>query len=472
MSKDLFAKPEPGRNLAERLAAAIRAEAAEEFPGIAVRLFTWLIQHEQIEKLDGLAVLSRAFTVDDPSIITLVADHKSPDDIPLSPIDCWPSLARSAVDLFSKRLILSDNYYSAVPDTTAWDQLAKRGYVRLEPLYRTHRLAVTFIPDDLPTANGRSEHSSKDPVQLSALAFFEKQDSGLDAVRRSKVRSVELLLFLSNYVLSAEPDALTTYEAACECGGTHNYYFSSWIASMLERRWVPIGHKQAFATAESIAQLFKGYEDKLRELISGNGRYLLRTLGISLSDLRLRTIAEDEDTRVEWIGIIADIAHAVDNDLGKIRLLATEVKETPTLLDEIQVHRERREAVRRRSWLVEVNATTQDVARMTVAQARAAIENLDGFVLCVVQLDGVTPVSQEVLKERCHFVVDIGRRIQPIWNNYSRFEETKGEVRTSIDDIELYVEEGQVRFAIGSEVWENGLPFDEFVSFIQIGWEE
>jgi hypothetical protein len=221
------------------------------------------------------------------------------------------------------------------------------------------------------------------------------------------------------------------------------------------------------------------YEEELRELTTGTGKHLLRTLGISLTDLGLRTIAEDEDTRVEWIGIIADIAHAVGKDLGKIRLLAAEVSETPTLLNDIEAHRERREIVRRnrttgelveqlleesleqhgiavcrtgvgsdfevaqdyliddeemmialggerRSWLLEVKATTQDVVRMTVAQARKAIENLDEFVLCVVRLDDTTAVSQETLKERCYFMNDIGQRIQPIWNNYTRFRKNQG----------------------------------------------
>ena len=55
---------------------------------------------------------------------------------------------------------------------------------------------------------------------------------------------------------------------------------------MWDRKWVPLGdNKQAAATAESIAQLFHGEEERLSELTAGRGKQLLEALGISLADL-------------------------------------------------------------------------------------------------------------------------------------------------------------------------------------------
>jgi hypothetical protein len=518
-SKSLGVKPDRARLFDRIRRRAANVEAENEFSAIAVRLFTWLVQNNQIDELDGLPVVSRAFTSENPSLIVLAADRGTSDDVPLGPVGCWPDRARHAADLFSKRFTLSDEYFSALPDPTTWSALAAKGYVRVEPLYRTQRTAIQFIPDELPAADTKGKHSSKEPTVVSALAFFEKEESGLHAARRSKARAIELLLFISNYVLAVEPDALKTDVTLCECNESHKYYFSSWISPMLERRWVPLGdNKQVPATAESVAQLFEGRDDELRELISGNGKALLRALGISLADLRLRAVARDEDTRVAWINIMSDLVQAAQNDLGRVKLLAEEMKETPGLIDDIAAHRDRKEIVRRNrktgelvetvleelledygisvdrtgvgsdfeisqdylideeevmlslgersKILVEVKSTTQNVVRMTVAQGRLATERPDQFVLCVVPLDEILETTPENLKECCRFVVDIGRRIQPIWEEYTRFEETKGEVCTPIGDIELYVEESQVRFAVRSEVWISGLPFNEFVGFV------
>ena len=117
---------------------------------------------------------------------------------------------------------------------------------------------------------------------------------------------------------------------------------------MWGRRWVPLGDsKQASATAESIAQLFRGQEERLGELMAGSGKRLLEALGISLADLALRAVANDEDTRVSLIGSLSSIVRAAGNDVAKVRLLAEEIKESPDLLDEIQERRDRRETVRR-----------------------------------------------------------------------------------------------------------------------------
>jgi hypothetical protein len=99
----------------------------------------------------------------------------------------------------------------------------------------------------------------------------------------------------------------------CECGHQHRYYPSLWLIPMWDRKWVPLGeNKQAAATAESIAQLFRGQEERLSELTAGRGRHLLEALGISLADLTLRAVANDEDTRVSLIGSLSRIMRAAE----------------------------------------------------------------------------------------------------------------------------------------------------------------
>jgi hypothetical protein len=160
--------------------------------------------------------------------------------------------------------------------------------------------------------------------------------------------TLELLLFLANYVLEAEPDSLEPVTGECECGRQHRYYPSHRLIPMFDRKWVSLGeNKQAFATAESIAQLFEGEEEQLAELTAGKGRLVLEALGISMADLTLRAIAPDEDTRISLIGSVSSIMRATGNDVEKVKLLAEEISESPDLLDELQQRRDRREMVRR-----------------------------------------------------------------------------------------------------------------------------
>ncbi len=492
------------------------------FAGIAVRFFVWLVRHDKTDRLEGFPVLTRATTREDAALATLFRDPAKSDERLLAPTGCWPESARLVADLFPKRQTLSDAYHEALTDEALWVRIADEGYVRLNPRFKTQRRHIPFIPDEpLPVSekDKKLKHRTKDAVELSALAFFEKDETGLDAVRRSKTRAVGLLLFLANYVLEVDAGALDAVEAECECGVTHRHYRAAWLVPMWDRQWVPLGDgKQSSATAESIAQLFVGREEELRRFTAGKGRKLLEALNISLADLSLRAVAKDEDTRISLIDSLADIMHAADNDADKVKLIAEEIKESPKFLDEIRKYRETREKIRRnqslgaeveqllkealqdhglkvtrtgvgsdyeveedyvvdekevilaiedgrRPFLVEVKATVGKVARMTVTQAATAVGNKDRFILCVVRLD-LPDATPEIVQERCRFVMDIGHQIEPVWEEYRRYQETKGEACTRVGEVELIVHESEVRFAVGDGAWAGGLSLHNAVKQI------
>ncbi|BAU49573.1 histidine kinase [Sulfurifustis variabilis] len=492
------------------------------FGRIAVRFFVWLVRHDKTDRLDGFPVLTRATTKEDAGLATLFRDPAKSDERLLAPIGCWPEPARLVADLFPKRLTLSDMYHEALADEALWRGIADKGYVRLNPLFKTQRRHIPFIPDEpLPVSekDKKLKHRTKDSVEVSALAFFEKDETGLDAVRRSKTRAVSLLLFLATHVLEVDSDALDTVEADCECGEKHHHYRAAWLVPMWDRQWVPLGDaKQSSATAESIAQLFVGREEELRQLTAGKGRKLLEALNISLADLSLRAVAKDEDTRISLIDSLTDIVHAAENDLEKIRLVAGEIKQSPGLLDEIREHRERREKVQRnqsfgaeverllkealqghglkvtrtgvgsdyeveedylvddkevilevenghRSFLVEVKATVGKVAKMTVTQAETAVHHKDRFILCIVRLDS-PDTTLEIVQERCRFVMNIGHQIEPVLEEYRRYQETRDEACTRVGEVELIVHDSEVRFAVGDGAWTSGLSLHDVVERI------
>ncbi|MRS03071.1 hypothetical protein EG832_07595 [bacterium] len=496
-----------------------------ELGNINVSFFVWLVRHNKMDLLEGFPVLTRATTESDPSLTIFVRDLAKADEVLLAPILCWPEAARKISDLFPKRQTLSDDYHNSLTDDAFWRKLATENYVRLNPLFRTRR-RVPFMPDEpLPIIEGdrKLKHRTKDLVDVSALAFFEKDETGLDAVRRSKTRAVNLLLFLTSYVLDEDTGSFDMISADCECGERHRYYRAAWLAHMWDRQWVPLGDsKQSYASAETIAQLFDGKEAELRQITSGKGRQLLEALSISLADLSLRAVAKDENTRISLIDSLTDIVHAAGNDAEKVKLVAEEIRYSPRLLDDIREHRERREKVQRnqafgaeverllkealenygikvtrtgvgsdyeieedyviddteivlsitngrQSYLVEVKATVSDHARMTKKQAETAVSEKDRFILCMIRLNSREATS-DLVREQCRFVMDIGSQIEPVWNEYNRYLNTREEVCSRVGDVELIVQESDVRFAVGKGAWENGLNFCDAIEVIkQIG---
>jgi len=121
----------------------------------------------------------------------------------------------------------------------------------------------------------------------------------------------------------------------------------------------------------------------------------------------------------------------------------------------------------RQSFLVEVKATVNNDARMTVKQAETAVENRDRFILCVVSL-GSREATLEIVRERCRFITDIGYQIEPVWKEYSRLQETKGEACSRVGEVELIVKDSEVRFAVSEGAWENCKRLGDIVGYILV----
>jgi len=510
---------------AEVLAAALqklkeRAKASPvdtDFAEIAVESFRWLVEHGHIEELDGLPVVTRASTPEELAIATLMRDPTKPEDVLLAPTGRWPDAAQLVADLFPKHQTLADAYHVAVPDAAQWATVAETGLVRLDPLFTSRRRGIPFIPDEplpVPEKEKKLRHRTKDAVQVSALAFFEKEDTGLDSVRRSKTRALRLLLFLADHVLPSHPFALEPAQAECECGEKHRYYPCAWLVPMWRNQWVALGDsKQAGASAESIARLFEGHEEDLRRLTGGAGRKLLESLGISLADLGLRAVAKDESTRISLIDSLSDIVSAAGHDTAKVRLVAEEIKQSPGLLNDIQEHRKRREKVQRNQGIgkkveeafqqafgeghglavkrfpvgadytvependylddsgreivleigrfyVEIKATTVDHVRLTDVQAGKAAEESERFVLCVVPLaDPTAPIDANVIVRQARFVTDIGEKVRPLVEGVASLEASKRAVLDEGGPVALEMRGETVRYRVDQEVWEGGISF-------------
>jgi len=496
---------------------------SDRFRAGSISLFSWLISQKLTDNLDGFPVLA---STEDQEVAALCFLKRLPttdEKMPLMPVAQWPDIVRTHRDLFPKHSIINDAYAITVDD---WKLLADQGYVRHSPLFISRQHLETFVPDEpLPEKDDKGKklrHRTNEPVDISALAFFGDDSTGLDAVR-SKVRAANLLRFLVGWVLLQDASTFDELEVACECGGTHRYYRASWLIPLSNRKWVSIGDgKREVASAESISQLVREYPD-LRELLTdGWGAKLLEALKISIADLMLRSVAEKESDRIAYIGTMSEIVRVSGNDPEKARQIVAELSRSKELVEEILEHKQRREKVQRNkdfgaaieimlsealknsglkvertgvgsdfkvtapdveeendvledgrevlfkitgdlnSFLIEVKATTVASARMTVTQARTAVGQPDRFILCMILVDGPDSTIDSI-RHNSRFIADIGVRLEPAWREYSKIESAKRSGTRPFEGIELVMTENQTRFAVDKSVWLTGLTFAEAI---------
>ncbi|MBA7641177.1 hypothetical protein ES703_48852 [subsurface metagenome] len=474
--------------------------------------------------MEGFPVLTEAPSDTEHVILTLTKHISDQDSKPLAPSGSWPDKAQPFMDLFPKRLVLSSKYFDECKDTNLWKQLEEQGYMRTSPLYKGKENIDGFLPDEpLQEVEKNKRHRALETCEVNMITFLEKKDIGLlDTSRKSKKRATALLKFLVEFVLQEDLIAFDQVEANCECGDSHHYYLAGWLIPLKHRQWIPIGeNKASVPTAEYLARLIEGEDNLVKMLSEDLGAKLMEAVGVSVADFSLRTIAQDEETRLTLIKSLADITEATGNDTDRVRALAQEIKNHPEVLAWVEEHKAKREKVHRnqaigalveqqlkevleakglkvtrtgvgsdfevendftqdnvevllkvgnakKTYLIEIKGTTQNNVRMTVAQARTAVKQMDRFSLCVVSL-GEARVTEQAVLERSRFVMDIGQRIEPLWDEYSRLEATKQNAHIQEGDIKLEMTESETRFSVGRIAWESGANFEDAVEYFLNG---
>ena len=118
----------------------------------------------------------------------------------------------------------------------------------------------------------------------------------------------------------------------------------------------------------------------------------------------------------------------------------------------------------RKSVFVEVKATTGDTVRMSVPQVEQAVLHQDRYFLCVVRVADAM-IDTETFKTQAKIVVDIGSRLEQLWNEYCSMESVLGEFKIHDSDLTVERAKQEVRFGISRVVWSGG---EDFISAIEL----
>lgn len=235
--------------------------------------------------------------------------------------------------------MLSAAYYESCPNLDLWNVISQQGYVLLSPLCVTQERIKAFLPDEpLPEPSKGTSHEASKAVEVSTIAFLKKEDIGLiDTVRKSKSRAIPFLQFLLKVVLVEDSQAFEKIETSCECGLKHNYYRAAWSIPLSQRKWIPVGDSKAVApNAESLTALLAEREDLVKLLREGKPAELMQIIGMSIGDLLLRFVANDEKSRITLISSVTDLYKAAGSDTEKFRAIAEEIKNNPGIIQELE----------------------------------------------------------------------------------------------------------------------------------------
>lgn len=485
-----------------------------------IDLFNWLLEHNEDEYFEGYPVLS----LKDKTFTTLSKQDK---EKLLAPQNIWHETAQRFGDLFPQDYVISSVYIEKTSQKDKWDKLKNLGFVRTDPLCKE---TVKISRDDLDALVVNSdlgedkEHEITADVELSTIAFLATKDKGIiDTIRKSKDKARKFLEFLFDYIINNDSGWDNPVEVGCECGSKHKIYPASWLGLLKDRSWVPVRKdKSEKPNAQALAPLIRTDTKLIEKCREDKSSILLRSLNIRISDLMMLVAAEDDKSKIDLDKAMGSLLSTFMTNPSQLSKIAELAKSDPKLfIEEIEERLSTREQIRRNQNIgslvekllksvlekegfkvevtgvgsdfviehdfvkddietifevkkegktqsyIEVKATSQAFARMTLTQAIEAKKTSDKYVLCVIPFNGLE-VNEEDVKSRARFVMDIGQKVQDKVIKVENLKKVEQEAISETGDIEIEISEGPIRFKISERVWEIGKTFEQFLEFLRV----
>ncbi len=412
------------RELITRLQERADNDPDDKFAEASVRLFTWIVNEKDWDRLRGFPVFTKENDLGSPKVLYLPRNPND-DERPLAPVGAWPEDLQPFSDLFPLTRILGDAFFKAMPESKKWQILNKRGFIRTNVII-TRNVNVNFkefFPADYLNEDYDGDHKTVDPV---AVKDFVGRVEIMARVRDSRSRAFLFWRFLTEWLIKKDVQGLKIKEAKCECEDTHEYYQAAWLMPVRKDGWIRIeGGGRATVRPQTLAILLRDNGWKPSSLSENPAAVnLLEAIGLTQFDLLREFLTENDEERNEQDSILTDILVAAEGDLSVIHELVHDLKEHRKLKQRVHANQhlgqlveklvkeslERRNFTVRRtgigsdfeisdetydvanleltlgsqSWLVEVKATRDQSVRLSSTQAKTAAEKRERFLLCVV----------------------------------------------------------------------------------------
>jgi hypothetical protein len=493
-----------------------------------IHYFQWLIENKKEEYIKDVFVIVEKGRIS--TEINYSKKRLSVDKL-IVPSTIWDDKYSLYKEIISKRYVLIDEYsdYLTADD---FRYLKLEDLIFISPLINKKNPTKSEIKLLLKKTDSYSRlFNEKDEmvdvnIEYTDIAYLTRSEDNILAKTADSFKSAKSLLnFLLSQVLENDPlfNKTTEFLVNDEKISISNCL---WVSRLRDTQWVPVKsidtEKQNNSERPSVAnitELIRDEEDILKNINTKNASLFFNYLGISSADIIRNTLSNDEE-KLNWDMAFSQLLSnkSIDAELavemlGDPRLQAVylqqrkereQIKANQDLgylfesifrtIFESDEYKEQGFLIERTAFgsdygviyeqdiadgegsevifkigqiLIELKATSKSYAEMTPLQAETATKNIDKYVLAVLPLKGfeITEVS---LKENSRFIVNIA---EPLVNRYKEYQSYNQKKIISTSEqmgVKLNIEEGNIRYQVKSELWENNsLCFDEFINWLK-----
>ena len=484
---------------------------SDEYILASPRLFAWFVTNQESTHLRGFPTFSVG-PDDGGQRVLRLGQAEGHLEVPLAPTKSWEKDLQEYADLFPPGYIMSEDFFTAIPEVAVWQELSEEGFVRTDVLINSEKTIGDFLPAE-PLQD--REHKTVDAVAATDVFLLTKERVGvMSRVRDSQVRARLFWRFLTEWLVTHDPKGVEIRTEKCECGVPHEYYPATWLVPVVRNNWVPQGNDiRDRATAQSLAKLLRGSgwtPDSLSD--SSASVELMKAIRVSHFDLMRHFVVSDDEQRSALDDTLTHILVSTGGDLSHVRDFVDDMETDGDLIEDLAKRRERRRVVHEnqilgdyveelvkealedegfsvqrtgigsdyeieydlieedteigielsrnnQTWLVEVKATREVRVRMTAKQAVTAVNRGNGFLLCVVSLvHGGTDLQIDDIRANMRFVQNIGPRVEPLCQELDALNHRRDHATTPSDsDIQLEIEAGTARIRVDKAVWQDGV---------------
>lgn len=472
----------------------------------AIDSLVWLVKNQRIDLLSDLPVLTKNI---DSELNIPFAKLSSSSPL-LVPTELWLTVPEEYTDLFPSEYILSSEYVGRLSDTD-WQFIKQNRIVYSDPIYEEE---TELDYKDIFVVEDEQKAHRMDELTCSKIAFLDhpKDKRIYDRIRKSKIRAILFVKFILTIVIEKDHKWLQEETINCECGSPHSVRPSHWFYYVKSRKWVPSvnGGSEALS-AQSLASLLVTEKSIISVLKEDKPALFLNKLGIGIGEILRNIVTGGDDTlKLEWDKVFGAI---LTSEVDPAKLLA-EFQERERNREKVQVNQEIGKTIEKifeatfssdyfkslgfkiertgigsdyelehdfidgdeekilklsaskSSTLVEIKSTVKPFCRMTTTQAKKAVDNAEIFCLCVVPLIDVE-ITEDIIRTNARFVTNIGDLLKPKVSEATSFQEIRNEAVSVIDDIEIDINEAQIKYRVNQVVWQDGKSYEEFVSYLR-----
>jgi len=338
------------KTLIERLRARKDNAPDDNFAEASVEVFKWIANEEDWNPLSDFP----AFAEEDHAegtkrVIMMQQLQKDAGEYPyLAPVRAWQNDLQKYADLFPKRHIMADAFFSALPDSDVWQHLNEDGFAKNCVIIKTPKKDAEPIPDDHTKDKVEEKHSPAESITATNIAFLKKEDIGIMSRVPDSQRLARLFWrFLVDWLLVQEPQGLENLPAKCaDCDAKHAYPLAEWLVPVKKNQWVPTGNrKTALANAESLGALFQNAPDDCPQNTDGLTD-LLEAIDVRNPDLFRIGLADSEKQK-----ILVSLLNS--GNLDVVYEIAEDFKDDPELPGYLADRRKQKQAARKNHELGE-----------------------------------------------------------------------------------------------------------------------